>query len=264
MRCVVAVERCGESSLAPKGRGSQVSRGLDVVLRSMGEGETASAHMSCSYANAAYACELRVTLHEVHRQQILYEGGVVRTRVGQGGAALAGAPTLPITLSPGDVRVSGRANTSCWVLRDTARPCFGTPSAVARQAPLTDCPYTKLHIPSGYATSLIHTWDVCSGGCNCGGGGGGCGHPGAIRGAAENGGASGRRVERHGAVQSPHELHGAPPQPWSPWSSIEHTHIVCVGGAKLNQSTIWFARIPQPSPLYLGSLENANSPPRHG
>jgi hypothetical protein len=34
---------------------------------------------------------------------------------------------------PGDVRISGRANTPCWVLRDTARPCFGTPPAVARQ-----------------------------------------------------------------------------------------------------------------------------------
>jgi hypothetical protein len=34
----------------------------------------------------------------------------------------------------GDVRGSGRASTRPgWVLRDTARPRFGTPSAVARQ-----------------------------------------------------------------------------------------------------------------------------------
>jgi hypothetical protein len=58
-----------------------VSRGLDVLLVSMREGETASAHVSSSYAGAAYPCELRVTLDRVHRHQILAEGGVVRTRV---------------------------------------------------------------------------------------------------------------------------------------------------------------------------------------
>lgn len=58
-----------------------MSRGLDVVLISMREGETASAHVSSSYAGAPYPCELRVTLGCVHHHHILAEGGVVRTRV---------------------------------------------------------------------------------------------------------------------------------------------------------------------------------------
>jgi hypothetical protein len=40
-------------------------------------------------------------------------------------------------LHPGDVGVSGCANTRCWVLRDTARPCFGTAISCRKAAPLT-------------------------------------------------------------------------------------------------------------------------------
>jgi hypothetical protein len=37
------------------------------------------------------------------------------------------------TFPLGDVRVSGRAYTPSWVHRDTSRPCFGMPPAVATQ-----------------------------------------------------------------------------------------------------------------------------------
>ena len=80
VRPLSSVELCDVLSLGYDGCG-QVSRGLDVVLISMRQGETASAHLSSSYAGAAYPCELRVTLECVHRHHILAQGGVVRTRV---------------------------------------------------------------------------------------------------------------------------------------------------------------------------------------